>query len=283
MSSTYVSRINQLDAEQLDNEIYKILSSKSHDISRQLTPGITDKWTPEINALLRTVIWIFSLGTSKSTFGQNLLDLTYINLTKKKAIMFLILSVIPKYMEDKYLDPNRLLITNNDKIIQKFIEKFKILSSLLSFINLLIFLNHGIQPSLIERIIGVSSKTVTNLKPRTIGYSYMTRELLWHSLMEIFTTGLPMINYHQLKYKFKKIFSTTHKHLGVVDNKIDKLTNNTICPECNETPILPHHAGCQHIYCYYCIMSNFTATNCFNCPDCQVELHLADMKIYSMN
>lgn len=282
MSSVYVSRINQLDADQLDTEIYRIFTSKSQEISRQLTPGITDKWTPEINAGLRTIIWIFSLGTGKSTFGQKLLDLTYVNLSRKKAIMFMLLSVIPKYLEDKYLDPNRLLMTKKDKLLKKYIEKLKNILSIISFMNLLVFLNRGIQSSLLERILGISSETVASYKPRTIGYSYMTRELLWHGLMELFTTGLPMVNFHQLKRAIQSlIFPKKNKEKkDKISPKI--MTINTRCPYCNETPILPCHAGCQHIYCYYCMKAHFEATKVFDCLACGVELQSNYLKTYSV-
>ncbi|XP_011304513.1 peroxisome biogenesis factor 2 [Fopius arisanus] len=275
--SSYVSRINQLDAVQLDDEIHRIFVARAQEISRLFTPGTTDKWSPEINAGLRSLIWIFSLGTGKSTFGQKLLDLTYIDLTRAKSLLILILSVLPKYLEDKYVDPNRISLRPRDKILKNYLERIFNIFNLLSFINLLLFLNRGTQPTILERLLGISSRNIASTRPRTIGYSYMTRELLWHGLMELFTIGLPLINFHYLKRCFR--FSRRDKPDAQV---IPVMTGNTLCPQCDETPVLPRHAGCSHIYCYYCISAQFKVYESFECVACGTELHLRNMKTYSV-
>lgn len=47
-----------------------------------------------------------------------------------------------------------------------------------SFLNLLLFLQQGIYPTLAERFLSLSQEST---RKRNIGYTYMTRELLWHS------------------------------------------------------------------------------------------------------
>ncbi|XP_015113758.1 peroxisome biogenesis factor 2 [Diachasma alloeum] len=282
MSPAYVSRINQLDALELDEEIHRIFVARAREISRLFTPGITEKWTPEINAALRSLIFLFSLGTGKSSFGQKLLDLTYVDLTRNKSALFFLLSVLPKYLEDKYVDPSRIPVTPRDRIIKKYLEKIINVFSLVSFINLLVFLNRGTQPIILERFLGISSRNIATTRPRTIGYSYMTRELLWHGLMELFTIGLPMINFHYLKRCFVSYFSRRGEKDGGVEI-IPRMTSQTLCPYCGETPVLPRHAGCHHIYCYYCMSAHFKVAGSFNCVACETELHSGDMKVYSVS
>ncbi|KAK0078704.1 hypothetical protein PV325_002175 [Microctonus aethiopoides] len=279
MSSAYVSRINQLDALQLDEAILRILQNRVQDIAKLFTPGTIESWSPEINATVRTLIWIFAFSKGKSTFGQRLLNLTYANLTTKKAILFSFISVMTKYLEDKYMDPNRIMNNDREKMVKKYLEKISNVMHLLSFINLLMFLHRGIQPTILERILNISSQSVTTSKPRNIGYSYITRELLWHGLVELFTIGLPMINFHYLKRYLFKFWSKPNK---IIKNSITPtLTIHTKCPYCNESPVLPRHSGCSHIYCYYCMMGHFTAAETFNCYECKIELHKDDMKVYS--
>lgn len=276
---SYVSRINQLDAAQLDHEIYRILSGQIQDISRLFTPGITEPWTPEINAVLRSLIWMFSLNKNKASFGQKLLALTYTDLTRKKVILLLLLSVLPKYLEDKYLDPNKIIMTKRGKLIQKYLEIIANIMSLLSLLNLLIFLKRGNQPSILEIIIGITSYNVATHKPRTIGYSYMTRELLWHGFTELFTIGLPMINFHCIKQYILRFWPKKKHNLKL--STIPRMEINSLCPYCEETPVLPRHAGCSHVYCYYCIQSHFTAMESFNCMACGLELHKQNVQIYT--
>lgn len=281
MSSAYVSRINQLDALQLDEEVRRIFVTRVQEIARLFTPGITEKWSPEITAALRSVIWIFSLGTGNSTFGQKLLHLTYVNLTRRKSLIFLIVSVLPKYLEDKYVHNNRITVTQCDKQLKKYVEQLINIFSLVNFINLLMFLNRGTQPIILERFLGIFSRNIAETRARTIGYSYMTRELLWHGLMELFMIGLPMINFHYLKRIFMYKF-------GRLNNKsinapvIPKMNSRTVCPHCDQTPVLPRHAGCNHIYCYYCMSAHFKVAQSFHCVACGTELHSRNMVIYSV-
>lgn len=96
MASSYVSRVNQIDAIQLDDEIESLLKTKAREVSKVFPPGKVDKWQPEIDAILEVLIWSFSLRIGKSTFGQQLLNLKYSNLDKRKAFLYLALTTLPK-------------------------------------------------------------------------------------------------------------------------------------------------------------------------------------------
>lgn len=151
---------------------------------------------------------------------------------------------------------------------------------LVGFLNLLLFLQKGSQPRIVERILRMHSHSRTTNKPRIIGYSYMTRELLWHSLMELFSITLPLINFHYIKQLIIKFCYKNRKIRGNV--MLPKLTRDTNCAYCHETPILPSHAGCEHIFCYYCINANFTASRTFRCPVCNLELQAENLQHYIM-
>ncbi|XP_008547290.1 peroxisome biogenesis factor 2 [Microplitis demolitor] len=275
MSSSYVSRVNQLDAGKLDDEIFRIFSTKIHESSQLFAPGVIERWSPEINASLRTIIWVWTLIRGKSTLGQKLLNLTYADLTKNKAVLLVLMSVVPHYLEEKYLDPNRL-ISARTKPFVKYLDVISTAVSALSFLNLLIFLHRGTQPFLKERLLGIRSSNVTSHVFRDIGYSFMIRELLWHGLINLFSTGLPMINYHYMRQLFRKLFPKSQ----AVINETPSMDLNTLCPYCNLTPVLPRHAGCCHLYCYYCMQAHFTAAESFDCLACGAELHRDNMKAY---
>lgn len=277
--TAYVSRINQIDAAQLDNEIYKILKSQTREITKLCPPEKVEKWQPEIDVVLKLVIWYFSLGTSKSTFGQRLLDLNYAKLTKRKAFLFLVLDTVPGYIQNRFADRRRIVDSDRSARLRTCIEATANIVHLLSFINLLIFLHRGRQPSVVERILGIFSETATKHKPRRIGYSYMTRELLWHGLMELFSVGLPMINFHYVKQTLVRMWmKRTRSSKGRVARPT--MNFNTRCPYCNETPILPSHADCEHVYCYYCLNAHFAAINSFQCLTCGTDLHAENIQMY---
>ncbi|CAD1479493.1 unnamed protein product [Heterotrigona itama] len=272
-ASPYVSRVNQIDAVQLDEEIYKVLRGQAREIGKYLPAGKIDRWQPEIDALLKYFIWNYSLRRGKSTFGQQLLDLSYANITWAKSVLYLIATIAPAYVRDK-------LTANRRSVL---LDRVADVASLLEFVNLLIFLHRGTQPRVVEYALGIASSCTTTHKPRNIGYSYMTRELLWHGLMELFTTGLPMLNFHYLKHAAKKLFEAR----STVDPKSQPtsptMNSSTKCAHCSDTPILPSHAGCRHLFCYYCLNAHFTAMDEFQCPECATRLCATKMKTYESN
>ncbi|XP_034939149.1 peroxisome biogenesis factor 2 [Chelonus insularis] len=273
----YVSRINQLDALQLDNEIDRIILSRTTEIFQYFMPKVIQSFHPELNAVLRTAIGVFSLSKNKSTFGQKLLDLNFLHLSRTKATLFLIFSIFPKYLKDRYLDENRI---TEQKNIQKYVEKIINSLRILNLVNLLFFLNQAKYPTLVDRTLGITHQNTVNHKARTIGYSYMTRELLWHGLLDLFSAGLPAINFHFLKQCYLTLRKTKHNNNSSLVKPLMKL--DTTCPYCEEVPTLPYHAGCQHIYCYYCLEAHFTATESFKCLACGQELHSANKKVYTV-
>lgn len=276
--SLYISRINQIDAAQLDTEIYKVLKNQAKEIARYSAPGKIDKWQAEVDAVLKFFIWKFSLQQDSSTFGQRLLNLQYANINHRKAVLYLILSVLPQYLKDKLANEN---LSERGAIawaLKSLVDWTVNVVNLLELVNLLFFLHRGVQPRVIEFLLGLSSQSITTHRPRIIGYSYMTRELLWHGLMELFTIGIPMINFHYLKHTVMRLWrrAKPSSELFPVMNAATK------CAYCYEDLILPSHAGCEHLFCYYCLQAHFTAMSVFQCPTCDAELHAEDMKRYTV-
>ncbi|XP_024941539.1 peroxisome biogenesis factor 2 isoform X2 [Cephus cinctus] len=279
-ASPYVSRVNQIDAVQLDNEIYKILKYQTDKITKYLPPGSIAKWQPEINVLLSLAIWNYSLRAGNATFAQQLLNLNYANFNRKKAVLYVILTVLPQYVQERLADVRLATTSERSDRIKLYIERISSIVQALSLINLISFLHQGTQPCLVERILGIFSQSTKTHKPRSIGYSYMTRELLWHSLMELFTIGLPMLNIYYLKHTLKRFWSRKKDTASMKFHGILKMDLTTKCPHCAGNPILPNSAGCEHIFCYYCMKAHFTATKMFQCPTCNMDLHAQDMKPY---
>lgn len=277
----YVSRINQVDAAQLDIEIYKVLKNQTKEITKYSAPGKIDKWQAEIDVVLKFLIWKFSLQRGNSTFGQQLLNLRYSNINQKKAILYLILDILPQYFKNKLDNGDTLshnAIVYNLKLM---IDRISNAINLLELLNMIFFLHRGIQPRLIEFLLGLSTQSITTNKPRNIGYSYMMRELLWHGLMELFTIGIPMINFHYLKYTIMRLWQRRQTRVQG-RRSFPVMDTSTKCAYCEDNPILPSHAGCEHIFCYYCLKAHFTSLNMFHCPKCDIELYAEDMRRYAL-
>jgi len=49
--------IFQFDAVELDDEIQKILKNQIGNVTKYMTVGFLGRWEPEVDALLRLIIW----------------------------------------------------------------------------------------------------------------------------------------------------------------------------------------------------------------------------------
>ena len=278
-ASPYVSRINQIDATQLDHEIYEIFRTQTKKVTKYIQPGKIDKWQPEFDILIKFIIWYYSLRNGSSTFGQQLLNLRYGNFSQKKAFLYFLLTALSKYAKERLVESQFVVIPRNNDHVRSYLEWAANIIHFIELFNLLLFLHRGTQPQLIEKILGISSQPAQLHKPRSIGYSYMTRELLWHGLIELFTVGLPMVNFYYIKQKWNQLWSRRRK-LDKIPKISPQMNQWTNCPHCNQRPILPRHAGCEHVFCYYCLQAHFMATDTFPCPECGTNLNSSDMSLY---
>lgn len=79
------------------------------------------------------------------------------------------------------------------------------------------------------------------------------------SLQELLGYSLPLINYHYVRRKFRSVIRIamgSYNTTAQSERLKPKLTINSKCEYCNERPTLPHHMGCKHIFCYYCLQVN---------------------------
>jgi len=72
-----ILRVNQLDASLLDNELTSIIKTSFTKIFSLFKPSLTDRFSPELDALLHFIMFRLSLYAVGSTYGQSLQNLTY--------------------------------------------------------------------------------------------------------------------------------------------------------------------------------------------------------------
>ncbi|XP_014214346.1 peroxisome biogenesis factor 2 [Copidosoma floridanum] len=278
--SQFVSRINQLDAVQLDNEIYKVLRGQAEEVTKYFAPGKAVKWKPEIDVLVKYLIWNYSLKKNSTTFGQQLLNLSYKNLDRRKALLLFVLSSVPNYLRERFINENfifsRLPTAYQRSRYKGYVDQVDNFLHLLNFIWSFFFLYYGNQSRFVEKILGLRNYSSDMNRPRSIGYSYMTRELLWHGLIELFTIGLPMIDLKVVQRLWNDMWVPKKKEITIVTSC--KLESNALCAYCNQLPIFPRWAGCPHVFCYYCLEALFLTMDPYRCPLCNNQLYYKNVK-----
>uniref|UniRef100_A0A1Q3FCA5 RING-type E3 ubiquitin transferase (cysteine targeting) n=1 Tax=Culex tarsalis TaxID=7177 RepID=A0A1Q3FCA5_CULTA len=265
MKTNFVPRVNQLDSIQLDNEIVNILKEQIYNVIRNLPPGLLSQFQPEINLLASSALWNFSIRQSFATFGQQMLSITYeqnqLNPDKLKAHYFLTVALA-------YLKELAQFRLTGYTALQRVISTVENCLTCLNFLNFFRFLRTGRKPSLVDYILRLDHRSIDGAKRRTIGYSYMTRELIWAGFMELLGFTIPIVNYHALKRRLRNLL-----RLEVRPQEVQRivLSVDSKCVYCNERITLPHHMGCGHVFCYYCLRGNLLADSGFQCNVCDFK------------
>ncbi|XP_001957170.3 peroxisome biogenesis factor 2 [Drosophila ananassae] len=269
----YVPRVNQIDAIFLNKDIARLIRDNLLENLQAISPVLFIKIQPELDLLIQSAIWFGSVGKRCSTFGQQLLVLAYDaeKLTVSRLVLHFALTVLPGYV--KSWEERRL--TRRVEWFSQMISWAENSALVLNILNYFRFLKTGRKPTLIDFLLGLDYISLRNNQRRDIGYKYLTRELLWGGFMEILGLVLPIINFRKLKRLLKSwTFGglSGKKFESGGSSKVEllspKMTVGSTCTFCGERPTLPHHMGCGHIYCYYCLSANILTDASFNCSVC---------------
>lgn len=193
----------------------------------------------------------------------------------------------------KYVRDNIVYRFTEQQHLQTCVTYSENCIQIVSMLNCFRFLNVGKRPSLVDFILGLDNISMFGNRRREIGYSHMTRELIWSGFMviirdkhfqfncifansstfflqELLGFTLPLINYHYVKRKYRNILKSMMP--ASLSSKQapekPKFDINTTCAYCDKRPTLPYHMGCRHVFCYYCLKGNLLADAQFECPSC---------------
>nr|XP_016933517.1 peroxisome biogenesis factor 2 [Drosophila suzukii] len=269
----YVPRVNQIDAIYLNKDITRLIRDNLLENLQAISPVLFIKIQPELDLIIQSAIWFGSVGKRCSTFGQQLLVLAYDaeKLTVSRLVLHFVLTVLPGYV--KSWEERRL--TRRVEWFSQAITWAENSALVLNILNYFRFLKTGRKPTLVDFLLGLDYISLRNNQRRDIGYKYLTRELLWGGFMEILGLVLPIINFRKLQ----RVFKSSALGQAISGRRLEaggdgvaflapQMTLSTTCTFCGERPTLPHHMGCGHIYCYYCLSANLLTDASFVCPKC---------------
>lgn len=275
---TPVLRISQLDALELNKALELLVWSQFTRCFHGFKPGFLTRFEPEIKASLWIFLWRFTIYSKNATVGQAILNIQYKNdlsqmqkyqtLSKHQKLWYLIYTVGGKWLEERCYDLFSHRPLESFQKTKYFINLVVGLLKLCELLNFLIFLQKGKFATLTERILGIRSVFCQPQSARQIGFEYMNRELLWHGFAEFLIFLLPLVNMQKLKFKMS---SWSLPFTGCSNNTVALVTYKE-CSICGEWPTMPHTIGCSHVFCYYCIKSNYLCDMYFSCPKCGTEV-----------
>ncbi|KAJ7338938.1 hypothetical protein JRQ81_012840 [Phrynocephalus forsythii] len=276
---TPVLRVSQLDALELNKALEQLVWSQFSRCFHGFKPGLLAHFEPEIKALLWIFLWRFTIYPKNATVGQAILNIQYKNdlsqvdkyqtLSKQQKLWYLICTVGGKWVEERCYDLFSYQPLESLQKTKYFINLVFGFLKLGELMNFLIFLQKGKFATLTERILRIRSVFCQPQGVRHIGFEYMNRELLWHGFAEFLVFLLPLINIQKLKLR---VASWSLPVPGCGRNENASVISYKECSLCGECPTMPHTIGCSHVFCYYCVKSNYLLDVYFTCPKCGIEV-----------
>ncbi|NXS91736.1 PEX2 factor, partial [Jacana jacana] len=274
-----VLRISQLDALELNKALEQLVWSQFTSCFHGFKPGVLARFEPEVKALLWLILWRFTIYSRNATVGQAILNIQYKNnfsqtekyqaLSKHQKLWYLILTVGGRWLEERSYDLCSHRQLQSFCRVKHYISFGAGLVKLCGLVNFLIFLQKGNFATLTERVLGIRSVFCKPQSVRQVGFEYMNRELLWHGFAEFLIYLLPLVNLQKLKLKLS---SWSLPVAGLPEGANPLAAEGRECSLCGDWPTLPHTIGCPHLFCYYCIKSNYLVDMYFTCPKCGSEV-----------
>ena len=274
-----VLRVTQLDGEEIDAQLFNVI--KREVKSALLTKPFTFflHFEPEINAIIRYILWKISLGRDSvsSTLGQAMLNTERLfqnnNLNSNKKKWYMCVVIFTFWVKERESTLTRLLelILRFCKkefyvdLIKNYLSKLETFVYLLSLLNFLVFIKNGVYSTLLDRIFQWEYFFKSDPSPRYIDYDYMKQEMRRQIITETIIAILPFINFAKL---FDVIQTQYYKVGGKTYQSEVNLHESFTCSICREKVINPYTSHCKHIFCYYCVKGNMDNITDFTCPVC---------------
>lgn len=216
-------------------------------------------YQPELTFLVRSYLFKKSVYEKSATPAQKLLQLKlysndYDDASSKQLTAFAILSLAFPYLGSRFG--------------HKFVHYYSMLETIIGLsrlLNTLVFFINGKYGTIEQRLSRITCAYESNESAFMVqSQEHLARELLWNSFEEFLTFILPLINPVKIKNMWHNLVG--RKVTLIKSTKPDW----NICAICNNTPVNARQIGCDHCFCYYCVMSTYLAdeSNGFTCPLC---------------
>lgn len=274
------TRVNQLDATLLDQELFNNLSKQTLSIFNKIAPIYKTKYSNEIDFILRTLLFKFTVWDKNQSYGLFLQNLKYKNLNMMKKLSYYTVFILGYYLSQKlqsfiYNDDEFEEDANQSKLKKFMIGLFKKsyinlskLYKILSFLNFIDFLITGNYQSLNLRLLNIKinifSIELAKLNKGNISFEFQNRQLIWNTFLEFILFILPIFQNSKFQSQFNKLLnfrnSSTQPDTSVLKYNHLKEKQCAICFENNANKIHdylitnPYKTNCNNLYCYVCIL-----------------------------
>lgn len=277
------TRVNQLDATLLDQELFNNLSKQTLSIFNKIAPIYKTQYSNEIDFILRTLLFKFTVWDKNQSYGLFLQNLKFKNLNQVKKLSYYTVFILGYYLsqklqsfiynddDDDELDENRNQSKFKKFVLMLFRKSYINLSKLykiLSFLNFIDFLITGNYQSLNLRLLNIKisifSIELAKLNKGNISFEFQNRQLIWNTFLEFILFILPIFQKSKFQSQFNRLLNfrnTQPPESSALKYNHLKEKQCAICFENNANKIHdylitnPYVTNCNHIYCYICLLT----------------------------
>mmetsp|Transcript_115229 Transcript_115229/g.366280 ORF Transcript_115229/g.366280 Transcript_115229/m.366280 type:complete len:309 (-) Transcript_115229:19-945(-) len=295
---SHVLRVNQLDARRLDDEIGTMLRQQLADVTLY-SSGFCDRFQPEMDALLRGVLWRYSVWVDSPTPGGQMQNVVYSRaahrgllqkpLLRRQKLAFLLLNVAWPWLLIRLTGLAQTLQEGfatgeggwlgalarrswAPSVARWYLHSFEPratrLPAVCSALNFLLFLRSGVFSTLGDRLLGIRLVHIDPSAHRQLPMQYMNRVMIWNGLSEFLMTVTPLINLGRLRQTItRRLFPKA------MLRSMDEGAVGT-CGFCGVSPMtLPVVSDCGHHFCYFCLGSEqMKDPHNVACPRCSERI-----------
>jgi len=258
-TSNFVPRINQLDAATLDDELFSMFHNKLTQAFKYFLRNPLDFIGPEMEIILRFIVWRYSVIDKQASVGQSLLGIKY-DADPRKLKILACLDILGQYAIKRQQWLTKLLPMSEETSDYIF-NRISFVSRIAQIGTSLMFLRQGFYPSL--PLLMLNIKPVSTIKEsRSVGYSYMSRELLWSTFTDLLMFLVPLVNASRLRIllgqKIHLYMASRRSQQGAAPSPSYQALDTNIgvweCGQCAVSPVIPTRPSCcGHLYCHSCI------------------------------
>ncbi|EPS40362.1 hypothetical protein H072_5816 [Dactylellina haptotyla CBS 200.50] len=203
-------RVGQLDTELLDAELLELLKGQLWSAIKYFNPAIKEQYEVEFVALLRLILFKFTIWDNNATYGAALQNLAFADARRNGAIdtppsatqktLYGLVTVLGRYVYDKV--DSHLLSSSSGldfdespfyRTLSRAMTNLTTIHSIASFVSLLTFLSNGRYRTLLDRVLRMKLVTPTRHVRREVSFEYLNRQLVWHAFTEFLLFILPIV------------------------------------------------------------------------------------------
>ncbi|CAD5206537.1 unnamed protein product [Bursaphelenchus okinawaensis] len=234
------SRVAELDASSLDNELLSVITSYLDLYVRDIRD--TPSWVAVYKYIKRSVPLLYNahLVVKGTSPGQQLLGCSFSDFTiPKRVFLYLIEYLAPVVL-------NAIKEDTHSRASTKLVEKALTFAGCLQLINFVVFLSSGGSSSLVRRVLGLNTCTSGNQLQGRLNNAAVNRELLGHCIANVILVTRP----------FMEMLKSTILRQTPAPEDILFDTSSVICAHCNQVAVVALEAqkdnGTPLIFCNYC-------------------------------